>query len=92
MIVVFLGRNECTVEWESLFLSEQVQKQVVSLKSSEVYLSIDTNMWVWLQRRAREKMIQKRCVLWEFSATEGSWLSEQSSPTYGRILSVKALA
>ena len=26
---------------ESLFLTEQVQKQVVSLKSSEVYLFID---------------------------------------------------
>ena len=72
---------------ESLFLMEQIQKQVVSLKSSEVYLSIDINYAGMITKGNTWKINSvTRCAAGiQFV---GPWLSEQSSLTYLCILSV----
>ena len=90
MHTVVLSGTECTVsEWELVILTEQIQKQVVSLKSSECIFELVLNVWVWWPRGACEKSIQEFCVLREFSVSVGPWLSEQSSLTDFRIQSAK---
>ena len=73
----------------SLFLTEQVQKQAVLLKSSEVYHSIDSKCMGVITKGSTWKINSKMlCTAWSQSSV-GPWLSEQWSLTYKCILSVK---
>ena len=68
---------------------EQLQKQVASLKSSEVYLSIDIKyVGMVTKGSTQKKSIQKCHMLRKFSASVvGPWLGEQVSLIYLCILS-----
>lgn len=74
---------------ETLFLTQQIQKQVAAFKSEEVYLSIDIKYVGVKTKGAHEKFFQKCYMLQKFSASEGPWLSEESSLTHLCILRVQ---